>query len=160
MTLPRARTSTEKLGWVLGTWFGCGLVPIAPGTVGTIGALPLYYAVRGHGTAALLALVLVVTCVAIWSAGVVAGVVGRHDPQIVVIDEVAGVLVPLAIAPPTVAGVVVSVVLFRIFDMTKPFPARAAERLPRGYGIVLDDTFAGAWAAAFVLGLAHLGVLG
>ncbi len=97
---------------------------------------------------------LVLTVVGIWAADIVARDTGLKDPQIVVIDEVAGVLCTLAVAPSTWAGVVTGVALFRVFDQFKPWPARAAERkLPGGYGIVLDDIAAGAWGAVVLLGL-------
>lgn len=150
----------KKLGWILATWFGCGFSPVAPGTVGTIAAVPLWLAVRDHGPIAVLALALAVTAIGIWSAGVVADGSASHDPQIVVIDEVAGVLVALAAAPArSLPAAVAAVVLFRIFDMTKPYPARPAERLPRGWGIVVDDVVAGIWAAAVVLVLRATGAL-
>ena len=96
----------------------------------------------------------VLTIVGIWAAARVARRRGGKDPQIIVIDEVAGVFVTWIAAPPTLAGLLVGVVLFRIFDQTKPWPARLAERrLPGGWGIVLDDVFAGFW------GMAVLGVL-
>jgi phosphatidylglycerophosphatase A len=91
---------------------------------------------------------LIVACVGIWAANAVACELGQKDPQIIVIDEVAGVLVTLSVAPPTWAALVIGVVLFRVFDQTKPWPARVAEaRLPGGWGIVLDDIAAGVWGA-------------
>lgn len=149
----------RRLGYVLATWFGCGLSPVWPGTVGTIGALPVYFAVRGGGPVAILAAALVLTLAGVWAAGVVCDAAGTHDPQIVVVDEVAGVLVALAAAPPTAAGIAAAVLLFRLFDVTKPFPARSAERLPRGWGVMIDDVAAGAWAAAVVLALSATGIL-
>jgi phosphatidylglycerophosphatase A len=143
-----------RVAYVLGTWFGCGYVPYAPGTAGTLGAVPLYLLLRPHGLYAVLGAALVLTIVGIWAADIVAKDSGLKDPQLVVIDEVAGVLCTLAVAPPTWAGLIVGVVLFRIFDQWKPWPARAAERkLPGGYGIVLDDIAAGAWGAAVLEGL-------
>jgi len=139
----------KRLAYVLATWFGCGRSPIAPGTVGTFGALPLYFAIRGGGPWVVLAAAVVITAVGIWAAGVVADTSGNHDPQIVVIDEVAGVLIALAAAHSTL-GIVLAVGLFRLFDITKPFPARRAEKLPRGWGIVVDDLVAGVYAAAVV----------
>lgn len=136
-----------RLAFVIATWFGLGFSPIAPGTVGTIAALPLYFALRGSGSFAVLAAAVVLALAGVWAAGIVAEQTGRDDPQIVVVDEVAGVLVALAFAPHTFAGVAVAVIAFRIFDMTKPFPAGAAERLPAGWGIVVDDLVAGAWAS-------------
>lgn len=137
----------QRLAYAIATWFGLGFSPIAPGTLGTLAALPVYFALRGYGTIAVLAAAVAITLAGVWAAGVVARLIGTQDPQIVVVDEVAGVLVALAFAPHTMTAVVLAVVLFRIFDMTKPFPARAAERLPGGWGIVIDDVVAGAWAA-------------
>ena len=137
----------KHLAFVIATWFGLGFSPIAPGTVGTLAALPLYFALRGFGPLAVLAAAFLLTLAGVWAAGIVSEHTGTDDPQIVVVDEVAGVLVALAFAPRTVAGVAIAVVAFRIFDMTKPFPAGAAERLPGGWGIVIDDVVAGVWAA-------------
>lgn len=144
---------------VLATWFGCGLSPIAPGTVGTLAALPLWLLLREGGPWVVFAAAVAVTLVGVWSAGVVARADALKDPQIVVIDEVAGVLFALAGAPQSAAGILGAVVLFRIFDMTKPFPARRAENLPGGWGIVVDDVVAGLQAALVLRGLEQLGVL-
>jgi len=145
---------------VLATWFGCGHVPYAPGTAGTLGAVPLYLALRPYGHYAVVGAAALLTAVGIWAADVVAKDLGTKDPQIVVIDEVAGVLFTLSVAPPTWAALVAGVVLFRVFDQTKPFPARTAERkLPGGWGIVLDDVAAGAWGAACLAGLRAAGVV-
>ena len=112
------------------------------------------------GHVAVLAAALLITAIGIWVADVVAKDLEKKDPQIVVIDEVAGVLLTLSVAPPTWGALAAGVVLFRIFDQTKPWPARAAERrLPGGWGIVLDDVAAGAWGAAGVLGLKAAGIL-
>jgi phosphatidylglycerophosphatase A len=139
---------------VLATWFGCGLVPYAPGTAGTLGAVPLYLALRPLGQGAVAAAAIVLTAVGIWVAGIVAKEEGLKDPHKVVIDEVAGVLVTLSVAPANWRALCAGVVLFRIFDQTKPWPARKAEReLPGGWGIVLDDVAAGVWGAVVLYGL-------
>jgi phosphatidylglycerophosphatase A len=154
------RSAKTSLAWTLATSFGCGLFPVAPGTVGTLGALPLYFAVRSGGPVAALVTALVVTAVGIWASNVVVRESGQKDPQRIVIDEAAGVLLTLAAAPPTFAGVALGVVLFRLFDVTKPFPARRAERLPAGWGVVVDDLVAGVWAAGCLLALRAAGALG
>lgn len=141
---------------VIATWFGCGLAPVAPGTVGTIGALPVWLAVRGGGRLAIAGAAAAIAIVGIWAADVVAKERGAKDPQDVVVDEAAGVLVALAAAPPTALGAALAVVLFRLFDIVKPFPVRHAERLPGGWGIVADDLVAGAEAALAVTLLAPL----
>ena len=84
---------------------------------------------------------------------------GTKDPQIVCIDEVAGVFVAWLAAPPTAGGLVAGVVLFRIFDQWKPWPARAAERLGGGAGVMLDDIVAGAWAAGLLAAARAIGWL-
>jgi phosphatidylglycerophosphatase A len=140
------------LAWTIATWFGCGRVPIAPGTAGTLGAIPVYWlAVRG-GPAAVAAVAVLLTFVGVWAASVVSRETGKKDPQFVVVDEVAGMLVTMvpaaAFSWPTVAA---GFVLFRLLDITKPWPVRALEKLPGGWGIVLDDIAAGALGAV-VLG--------
>jgi phosphatidylglycerophosphatase A len=136
---------------VIAVWFGCGHVPVAPGTAGTLGAIPLYLALRSSGPLAIAAAAVVLTAVGVWAAGRVERRLGGKDPQIVCVDEVAGVLVAWTVAPPTLAGLLAGFVIFRVFDHVKPWPARAAERLGGGAGIVLDDIVAGAWAAAVLL---------
>jgi phosphatidylglycerophosphatase A len=150
----------RQIGYVLGTWFGCGRVPIAPGTAGTIGAVPLYLLVRGYGPVVVLAVAAVVTAIGVWASYVVIEQTKLKDPQIVVIDEVAGVLVTLAVAPLTWRALVVGVVLFRIFDQFKPWPANVAEkRLPGGWGVMMDDIAAGVWGALVLLVLRRYGVV-
>lgn len=136
---------------VLSVWFGCGHVPYAPGHAGTLGAIPLYLLVRPHGPLAVAAAALAVTLVGIWSSGYVERRLGKKDPQIVCIDEVAGVLTTWIVAPATPRALVVGFIAFRVFDQIKPWPARAAERLKGGAGIMLDDVAAGLWGAALVL---------
>jgi phosphatidylglycerophosphatase A len=152
-----AAVRTPLRGWrdvaahVVAVWFGCGHVPIAPGTAGTAGAIPLYLWLRPHGPIAVAAAAVVITLVGIWAAGRVERRLGGKDPQIVVVDEVAGVLVTWIVAPPTTRALVVGFVAFRVFDQFKPWPARRAERLKGGPGIVLDDVAAGLWGAAVLL---------
>jgi phosphatidylglycerophosphatase A len=154
------RSRKTRVAYLLGTWFGCGYVPYAPGTAGTLGAVPLYLLLRPYGGLVVFAVAMALTVVGIWAADVVAKDSGLKDPQLVVIDEVAGVLCTLVVAHPTLPSLVTGVVLFRVFDQWKPWPARAAERkLPGGYGIVLDDIAAGAWGAAILLVLNALHIL-
>lgn len=158
---PAPRTSADTVAHVLAVWFGCGHVPVAPGTVGTLGALPLYLLIRDGGPVVVGAVAALVTVVGIWAAGRVARRLGKKDPQIVCIDEVAGVLITLLPAPHTTVGLIAGVVLFRLFDQFKPWPARLAERrLPGGFGIVLDDVFAGLWGAAVLLVAQAVGIIG
>jgi phosphatidylglycerophosphatase A len=157
--------SRDRIAYVVSIWFGCGLAPVAPGTVGSIGALPVYFAVRAvagsgtRGALAVLAAGLVVTFVGVWASGIAAARARLKDPQFIVVDEAAGTLIALAAAPASLTGVAVAVGLFRLFDIVKPFPARRMERLPGGWGIVLDDVVAGLQAAAVVAALTASGLV-
>jgi phosphatidylglycerophosphatase A len=150
----------SRVARILATWFGCGLVPVAPGTAGTLGAVPLYFlAVRG-GRLGVISAAVAVTALGIWAATVVARELEKKDPQIVVVDEVAGFLLTLAPMPAlSWRAVGVGFVLFRLLDTLKPWPIRRLEALPGGWGIVLDDLAAGALAAAILWGLRSAGVL-
>ncbi len=150
---------TYRAAYWLAIWFGCGRVPLMPGTAGTIGALPLYLGLAQGGPLVVAAGALLVTLVGVWAATQVVRKTGQPDPQIVCIDEVAGVLITLTVAPYGWKGMLASVVLFRVFDQWKPWPARPAEKLREGWGVVMDDVFAGLWGAAVVLALRALGWL-
>lgn len=148
----------RRVAFAIATWFGCGLVPRAPGTAGTLGAVPLYLVAARGGRPGVAAAALVVTAVGIWAASAVARDLGKKDPQIVVVDEVAGFLVTmLAVDAISWQGVVLGFLVFRLFDVVKPWPVRALERLPGGWGIVLDDLGAGAFGACVLVGLRLLG---
>ena len=128
----------------LATWFGCGLVPVAPGTVGSLAATVI--AVFLPWNPALFGVLL--TPVAVWSAGETARELGREDPGIVVIDEVVGQWITFAGTPhPNWRALAIGFALFRLFDIWKPWPTRRLEALPGGYGIVADDVMAGIYAA-------------
>jgi phosphatidylglycerophosphatase A len=150
----------SKVAWILGTWFGCGLVPRAPGTMGTIGAIPLYWLVVHWGQPAVAVTALAIAAAGVWAASVVERDVGVEDPQVVVIDEVAGMLVTmLPILSFSWRATVTGLVLFRLFDVLKPWPVRRFENLPSGWGIVLDDVVAGILGALAMLGLRAAGAI-
>jgi phosphatidylglycerophosphatase A len=144
---------------VIAVWFGCGHMPVAPGLTGTLGAIPLYLLLRPHGPVAVAIAAAVVTLVGIWASGRVERRLGIKDPQMVCVDEVAGVLVTWIAAPMTTRALVAGVIAFRIFDQFKPWPARAAERLGGGPGVMLDDVAAGVWGAAVLIAGRALGWL-
>ena len=132
------------------TLFGAGRSPYVPGTVGTLAAMPLaILAQRVLQPWWFLAAAVALSLVAVWTAHVAAIEMARHDPGAVVIDEAAGLFVTLLFQPPgwrTVWFYVLAFVLFRVMDIVKPPPARSAERLPGGWGIVVDDLVAGVYA--------------
>ena len=138
---------------------GVGYLPIAPGTWGSLVGLGIYY------IAALLAfrypivskpvcfaitaiLLVVLSLVAFWAAGRTAESEGVGDPSIVVIDEVVGQLITFVFLPFTLSltAIFAGFLLFRLFDIVKPYPVRAFEKLPGGIGICADDIVAGVYA--------------
>jgi phosphatidylglycerophosphatase A len=136
---------------VLATWFGCGYFPGGPGTVGALAGVLIAAAMHwycGAGRLALLAATLVLLLPAIWASTRTARIVAKPDPGIVVVDEVLGQWT-------TLLGVVVfnwksllaGFLLFRLFDIWKPWPVRQFEKLPGGTGIVADDLAAGIYGA-------------
>ena len=140
-----------RWAWILGTFFGLGTLRPGPGTFGSIGAVLVWFAVMRHMPSAAIPLVTLAmaagaTAVGIPAATRVARESGRKDPQMVVIDEVAGQWLALVFSAPTVPLTLLALLLFRIFDILKPPPVRALERLPEGTGIVVDDLAAGGYA--------------
>jgi len=136
----------ERCILILSTWFGAGLLPGAPGTFGTLAAVPLVLALSGLGIWFGAVFLLILSGIAIWTAHRSQDLMGRHDPQEVVIDEVAGFLLTMSFIPFSWWGLGLGFLLFRLFDITKPFPARNAEKLKGGLGIVTDDLVAGLYA--------------
>src|SRR3984957_4906428 len=149
-----------RFAWAIATWFGCGLVPVAPGTMGSLGAIPLYLLVARGGRLGVGVGAIAVTAIGIWAGTVVARDLGKKDPQVVVVDEVAGMLVTmLPMADVSWRAILCGFLLFPLFDVTKPWPTRRFEALPGGWGIVMDDVVAGRFGACVMVGLRHAGVL-
>jgi len=135
----------------IATWFGCGYFPVGPGTVGSLAAVGIGILIRHYlglppywfGVLAVMFLLP-----AIWASSITAEISGRKDPGFVVVDEVIGQWITLSGA--TVLNWkswAAAFVLFRVFDIWKPAPARRLESLPGGTGIVMDDVMAGIYGA-------------
>ena len=152
------RTGGRKTrwAWAVATFFGAGLLRPGPGTYGSIAAVLLWLGAAhwlhsvelavGTGVAALAA-----TIIGIPAATIAAREAGRKDPGFVVIDEVAGQWIALIAVRPDWQHAALALLLFRAFDIWKPWPIQRLERLPEGTGIVLDDVAAGALALAIGL---------
>ena len=143
----------------IATAFGAGYVPIAPGTAGTAVTIPLAWALRGLPLWQYAIVTIAITAIAIWAADRADRAWGTHDCQKIVIDEVAGYLVTMALVDRGHwAPLVVGFVVFRILDSVKPPPVRWLERrLPGGWGVVLDDVGAGCQGMVIMIALAHFG---
>ncbi|HUO26550.1 MAG TPA: phosphatidylglycerophosphatase A [Candidatus Aquilonibacter sp.] len=150
--------------YLIATFFGIGRIRPGPGTWASAATVLLWAAVAYGSAPALhtpLALVLAVavTLIGIPAATTVARATSIKDPQFVVIDEVAGQLIALIAVPLAWKSFVSGFILFRGFDILKPWPVRHLEALPEGTGIVLDDVAAGLYALACMHLLLHLGLL-
>jgi phosphatidylglycerophosphatase A len=102
-------------------------------------------------TPALTIVLVVVTALGVWAAGEAERALAAKDPGAIVVDEVAGMTLSVLALPLTPAVLVVGFVLFRIFDVVKPFPANVSQRLPGGAGVMVDDLIAGLYALALLL---------
>jgi phosphatidylglycerophosphatase A len=131
----------------IATGFYVGYLPWAPGTWGSLLALPLHFFLSRLQPVQYVAFLAALLVLAVAAAGAAEKIVDRKDPGIVVIDEVAGMLVTMIGAPRTVPAYVAAFVLFRFFDILKPFPVNWVDRhLNGGVGIVADDLVAGLYA--------------
>ena len=141
----------NRVALTLATWFGCGYFPWGPGTVGSLAALTVAIIVQiylGGTRQFLLGITLVLLMPAVWAATSTARLIKKKDPGMVVVDEVLGQWVTLTGALSySSRSFALGFVLFRIFDIWKPWPVRVLESLPEGYGIVADDIAAGLYGA-------------
>jgi phosphatidylglycerophosphatase A len=137
---------------LLATWFGSGLSPVAPGTAGSLAALPFAVGLAWAGGSALLvAGAVVALLVGIWASNAIVRTSGSRDPGEIVIDEVAGQWLALAFVPLDLLAYALGFALFRAFDIIKPWPANWIDReMNGGLGIMLDDIVAGAYAGVLL----------
>lgn len=134
---------------LISTFGYVGYFPIAPGTAGSLAAIVLYAIVRWAGSPiAELTMIVFVLAAGVWASTRSERLLGGKDPGPIVIDEVLGMLITLAFLPLSGLGILAGFLLFRIFDVVKPWPAGGMERLQGGWGVMLDDAVAGLYAQA------------
>jgi phosphatidylglycerophosphatase A len=131
--------------------FGAGYAPVASGTVGSLVTAVALWLLPLTPLRIAIALAVVVV-IGIWAGSRVERVLGRKDPGVIVIDEVAGMLLSVVLLPRTVPVLATAFLLFRIFDIWKPFPARESQALSGGMGVMMDDLIAGLYALVLVMG--------
>jgi phosphatidylglycerophosphatase A len=133
-----------RLGLFIATCGYIGYVPIAPGTFGSAVGLALFALIRSWGSSAIeLGVIVLLFVLGVWSGNAAEKHFGRVDPGPVVLDEVAGMLITLALLPVNIYGAIVGFLIFRLFDVVKPWPANRLEALPGGLGMMADDAMAG-----------------
>jgi phosphatidylglycerophosphatase A len=136
-----------RLGLLVATCGYVGYVPVASGTFGSAAGLAVFAAVRlSESVAVEIAVIVLLFAVGIWSSNVAERHLGGVDPAPVVIDEVAGMLITLALLPVNVYGAIVGFLIFRLLDVIKPWPADRLERLHGGLGVMADDAMAAVYA--------------
>jgi phosphatidylglycerophosphatase A len=155
--MPAKRSASDLFALLLGQWFGCGRSKVAPGTVGSLGALPLFWLLHTQSSIVYWGATLLITLSGFWASQRCSELLDDKDPQSVVIDEVAGVLIALGIVSSAApVAWAVAWLLFRLLDITKPgLIDRAQYWPPHGVGIMADDLLAGLVAG----GLTYGGVL-
>lgn len=137
----------------LSSAFGLGYLPKAPGTFGTLAALPVWWLLRDVSWPVFALVALGVFAFATWVSSWAERIYGGHDTQHIVIDEVAGMLVTVVGIPFTPINLVLAFIVFRLLDMTKPWPIRwFDDNVQGGFGVVVDDVVAG----LFGCGILHL----
>ena len=137
----------DRLALFIATCGYLGYARIAPGTVGSVAGLLIFWAVRSTASPAVeIATIAVVVLAGIWGGTVAERHFARTDPAPVIVDEVAGMLVTLALLPVNTRGVIAGFFFFRVLDIAKPWPSRQFERLHGGLGIMADDVMAAVYA--------------
>lgn len=140
----------KQLAVAIASAAGLGYAPIAPGTFGSAGGVLIYLLTAGWSLPAQIALALGVTAIGVWASHVAAVHFGRSDPSQVVIDEVAGQLVTMLGTGAGWKGALIGFLLFRAFDIVKPWPANKLEALHGGWGIMADDIMAAVYSCALL----------
>jgi len=137
----------RRLGVFVATCGYIGYLPVAPGTFGSAAGLACFAALRWWSSVSVeLAAIGVLLAIGVWSGTVAEQHFGGVDPGPVVLDEVAGMLITLALVPVNVAGAIFGFLVFRLFDVIKPWPANRFEALPGGLGVMADDAMAAVYA--------------
>lgn len=133
----------RRLGLFVATCGYLGYVPIAPGTFGSAAGLAVFYLVRQSGSVAVeLAAIVVLFLIGIWAGTEAEHHFGGVDPGPVVLDEVVGMLITLALLPVNMTGAITGFLVFRVLDVVKPWPSAGFERFPGGLGVMADDGMA------------------
>ncbi len=157
-------STAPRWATLVATFFGAGRLRPGPGTWGALATALLWWLLASHLSPSaripvILVLIVVVVAIGIPASTLEARGCGRKDPSHVVIDEVAGQLVTLIACPIVWPALLAGFILFRVFDILKPPPVRALEKLPEGTGIVVDDLGAGVYGLIVLQLLLHFGVL-
>jgi phosphatidylglycerophosphatase A len=144
----------RRLGLFIATCGYLGYVPVAPGTFGSAAGLAVFMGVRSTGSSAVeIGAIVFLFVLGLWSGTIAEHHFGGIDPGPVVLDEVVGMLITLALLPVNTAGAIVGFVVFRVLDVVKPWPSARFEKLPGGLGVMADDGMAAIYGNLVMRGL-------
>ena len=146
----RQSNLSGKVALSLSTWIGTGLLPVMPGTFGTLAAVPLILLLDNLGAIYKLLTLMTAIAIAIWASGMHQKLLDQSDPREIVIDEVAGFLLTMLFLPCSWLTISLGFIFFRFFDILKPYPIKQLEKLRGGFGVVIDDLAAGLYANIIV----------
>jgi len=150
----------NRTAQIISTLFGIGHARYAPGTVASLVALPIAWLIAiAGGRAVLLFAGIVALAIGAWASELYANQTRTFDPRECVVDELAGQWITCAFAPVTPPGFVLAFVLFRIFDISKPWPIKHVEQLHGGLGIMADDVAAALMAGIILVVLSRVGLI-
>lgn len=139
----------------LANWFSTvlkvGYLPIAPGTWGSLAALLIWYVIIEHiSSIALIALIVIILILGIYTSSITENNIAQKDPSIIVIDEWVGQWIALLFLPKSLLWGLSAFLVFRLFDIWKPYPIKALDKISSGWGIMLDDVLAGIYALVVI----------
>lgn len=136
---------------LISTFFGIGYLPLMPGTFASLAFVLLYFfAFKKFPFYISLALLFLIFFIGVELSTMAEKILGKKDPRPVVIDEVLGQMISLFLIPARTVPIIIGFLLFRIFDVLKPYPCFEVQKIKGGWGIMLDDLFAGIWANIFL----------
>jgi phosphatidylglycerophosphatase A len=140
---------------ILSNWFSTvfkiGYLPIAPGTWGSLAALLIWYIIIGHiSSITLIVLIAIIFALGVYTSSVIENNISKKDPSIIVIDEWVGQWIALLFLPKSILWGLAAFLLFRLFDIWKPYPIKKLDNMTGGLGIMLDDVLAGIYALVII----------
>lgn len=131
---------------IIASFFGIGYLPVCPGTFASFFAIGIYAIIGDLGIIIKLFFILILFNIGVYAANFVEKALNKKDPGVIVIDEVIGYLITVYLLPFNVLYAVLGFILFRFYDIIKPYPIKKIEKICGGWGIMLDDVLAGIYA--------------
>ncbi|RMD90104.1 MAG: phosphatidylglycerophosphatase A [Calditrichaeota bacterium] len=132
---------------LIATGIFVGYIPWAPGTAGSLVGLLIFWTIPNNHLPLIFSIIIFLFLMGVWTASIIEEQSGKKDNQIIVIDEIVGMLTTVALFEKNLKILIIGFFLFRFFDILKMYPAEKLENLPGGWGIMMDDIMAGIYAA-------------